>query len=61
MNERKKNKHVQKLIVKVTIEQIYLLFFFREAFSSYAASIGFRHWGPGDQGTTKALLLLHQP
>ena len=42
MNERKKNKHVQKLIVKVTIEQIYF-FFFREAFSSYAASIGFRH------------------
>ena len=27
MNERKKHKHVQKLIVKVTIERSYLLFF----------------------------------
>ena len=41
--KKEKNKHIQKLIVKVTIEQIYLYFFFREAFSSYAASIGSRH------------------
>ena len=32
MNERKKNKHVQKLIVKVTIEQILFLFFQRSVF-----------------------------